>query len=322
MVSEPIWATDHAIVTTMFGNEDIRYFRWILEAANLNQYAHETAAQPGLAVEKIRNIGVPFPSWLEQRRIADFLDAKTAEADELRSTIEQQIETLEAYKRSVMTETVTTGLHPGSSMKPSGVPWVGLVPVTWKVDKLKYHLKRFEPRNPGDAPVLSLYRELGIVLKDSRDDNHNVTSEDASKYKYVRPGDFVVNKMKAWEGSVAVSDYKGIVSPAYSVYRFTDSEIIRRYFHYLLRSCYKDEFMRLSADIRVGKWDLASEALDQVPIFLPPKPEQQQIVDFLDMKVSELDEVIEIKWQQLEVLNEYRKALIFEYATGKKEVPA
>lgn len=80
--------------------------------------------------------------------------------------------------------------------------------------------------------------------------------------------------------------------------------------------------MRLSAGIRVGQWDLASEALDQVPILLPPKPEQQQIVDFLDMKVSELDKVIEIKWPQLEVLNEYRKVLIFEYVTGKKEVPA
>lgn len=82
-------------------------------------------------------------------------------------------------------------------MKDSGFEWIGEIPVNWEVDKLKFHLKRNEPRNPGDTVVLSLYRELGVIPKDSRDDNHNVTSEDTSKYKYVQPGDFVINKMKA-----------------------------------------------------------------------------------------------------------------------------
>ena len=129
-------------------------------------------------------------------------------------------------------------------MKDSGARWIGEIPNTWHSDKLKYHLKRKEPKNPGDMTVLSLYRELGIIPKDSRDDNHNQTSEDTSKYKYVKPGNFVVNKMKAWQGSVAVSDYEGIVSPAYYVYEFTDNAFDKRYFHHLLRGCYKDEFMR------------------------------------------------------------------------------
>lgn len=146
--------------------------------------------------------------------------------------------------------------------KSSGISWIGTIPKCWETDKLKYHLRRNEPRNPGDVVVLSLYRELGVIPKDSRDDNHNVTSEDTSKYKYVRPGDFVINKMKAWQGSVAVSEYEGIVSPAYFVYEFTDDTIFKRYFHYLLRSCYKDEFMRLSGGIRVGQWDLPADALE------------------------------------------------------------
>ena len=115
-------------------------------------------------------------------------------------------------------------------MKDSGFEWIGEIPVNWEVDKLKFHLKRNEPRNPGDTDVLSLYRELGVIPKDSRDDNHNVTSEDTSKYKYVQPGDFVINKMKAWQGSVAVSEYEGIVSPAYFIYKFTDDAFYRRYF--------------------------------------------------------------------------------------------
>lgn len=109
-----------------------------------------------------------------------------------------------------------------TELKYSGAGWLGDVPCHWQVDKLKYHLIRNEPRNPGEQVVLSLYRELGVIPKDSRDDNHNVTSEDTSRYKYVRPGDFVINKMKAWQGSVAVSDYEGIVSPAYYIYNFTD----------------------------------------------------------------------------------------------------
>lgn len=123
-------------------------------------------------------------------------------------------------------------------MRESGIRWIGRIPASWSVDKLKFHLVRYEPRNPGDKMVLSLYRELGVIPKDSRDDNHNVTSEDTSKYKYVRPGDFVINKMKAWQGSVAVSDYEGIVSPAYFIYRFTDDVYFKRYFHYLLTYFY------------------------------------------------------------------------------------
>ena len=111
-----------------------------------------------------------------------------------------------------------------SLYKQSGAAWIGNIPDGWVTSKLKWHLKRIEPRNPGGVQVLSLYRELGIVPKDSRDDNHNVTSEDTSNYKYVQQGDFVVNKMKAWQGSVAVSDYEGIVSPAYYVYHFTDDK--------------------------------------------------------------------------------------------------
>lgn len=159
-------------------------------------------------------------------------------------------------------------------MKYSGARWLGNIPADWNTNKLKYHLRRNEPKNPGNMVVLSLYRELGIIPKDSRDDNHNVTSEDTSKYKYVQIGDFVVNKMKAWQGSVAVSDYEGIVSPAYYVYNFTDDAFVKRYFHYLIRGCYKNEFMRLSGGIRVGQWDLPSSALDNVIVLIPPKETQ------------------------------------------------
>lgn len=199
--------------------------------------------------------------------------------------------------------------------KSSGIAWIGTIPKCWETDKLKYHLRRNEPRNPRDVVVLSLYRELGVIPKDSRDDNHNVTSEDTSKYKYVRPGDFVINKMKAWQGSVAVSEYEGIVSPAYFVYEFTDDTIFKRYFHYLLRSCYKDEFMRLSGGIRVGQWDLPADALENTPILIPPMDEQCRIADFLDAKCAEIDALTADIQSQIDTLEQYKRSVITETVT-------
>lgn len=262
-----------------------------------------------------------LPSLDEQQRIAEFLDRECGKIDGLKADIQAQIDTLEQYKRSVITEAVTHGLNPSAPMKDSGAGWMPLIPLHWKADKLKFHLRQRGIKNQIDKQVLSLYREYGIVPKDSRDDNHNVTSEDVSDYRYVRVGDFVVNKMKAWQGSVAVSNYEGIVSPAYFVYEFSDDLINKRYFHYLMRNkTYATEFRRLSGGIREGQWDLPSEALNNTIILLPPLDEQQEIADYLDNKCAEIEQIIADKESQIETLDGYKKSLIYEYVTGKKEV--
>ena len=262
-----------------------------------------------------------LPSLDEQQRIAEFLDRECGKIDGLKADIQAQIDTLEQYKRSVITEAVTHGLNPSAPMKDSGAGWMPLIPLHWKADKLKFHLRQRGIKNQIDKQVLSLYREYGIVPKDSRDDNHNVTSEDVSDYRYVRVGDFVVNKMKAWQGSVAVSNYEGIVSPAYFIYEFSDDLINKRYFHYLMRNkTYATEFRRLSGGIREGQWDLPSEALNNTIILLPPLDEQQEIADYLDNKCAEIEQIIADKESQIETLDGYKKSLIYEYVTGKKEV--
>lgn len=262
-----------------------------------------------------------LPPLAEQQRIAEFLDRECGKIDGVKADIQAQIDTLEQYKRSVITEAVTHGLNPSAPMKDSGAGWMPFIPLHWKADKLKFHLRQRGIKNQIDKQVLSLYREYGIVPKDSRDDNHNVTSEDVSDYRYVRVGDFVVNKMKAWQGSVAVSNYEGIVSPAYFVYEFSDDLINKRYFHYLMRNkTYATEFRRLSGGIREGQWDLPSEALNNTIILLPPLDEQQEIADYLDNKCAEIEQIIADKKSQIETLDNYKKSLIFEYVTGKKEV--
>ena len=198
-------------------------------------------------------------------------------------------------------------------MRDSNYGYLGIVPQSWKVDKIKYHLKALGMRNPGNAQVLSVYREYGVIPKDSRDDNHNVTSEDTSNYRYVRKGDFVINKMKAWQGSMAVSRYTGIVSPAYYVYKFTDDALNRGYFHYLLRSkLYAAEFARISGGIRVGQWDLSAYNFENTMLLIPPLEEQGKIATFLDSQCSEIDAISADIQKEIEILEQYKRSLVFE----------
>lgn len=202
-----------------------------------------------------------------------------------------------------------------AEMKDSGIEWIGMIPKNWNVDKIKYHLKRNEPKNPGNVEVLSVYREYGVIPKNSRDDNHNITSEDTSKYKYVKKGDLVINKMKTWQGSMGVSEYEGIVSPAYFVYNFTDNYFDKKYFHFLIRNCYKDEFRRISGGIREGQWDLSADLFANELVLIPPIKEQIKIVEFLNTKCAEIDTLYSDIEKQIETLEEYKKSIITEAVT-------
>lgn len=273
-----------------------------------------------LTEEQLGTISTIVPPIDEQIKISNYLDKKCEEINSVVAQLQEEIEALEEYKRSVITEAVTKGIDPDVEMRDSGIAWVGDIPAHWLVEKVKFHLQRNEPRNPGDKQVLSVYREYGVIPKDSRDDNHNVTSEDTSNYKYVVPGNLVINKMKAWQGSMGVSEYEGIVSPAYFIYKFTDNQIMPKYLHYLFRSCYKDEFRRISGGIREGQWDLSPYEFSNTLLLIPPTDEQNRIVSYIDARISEIESAITEKKQQIETIEEYKKSLIFEYVTGKKEV--
>ena len=305
-----------------FVDKEFLYYFLVSPACRVQfEKASDGGVVQNLNIDKVKHSIIYFPSVLEQQAIVAFLDSKCAEIDALFTDIQSEIETLEAYKRSVITEAVTKGLDKNVPMKESGMSWIGNVPEHWRVEKGKYHLQRKEPRNPGNQQILSVYREYGVIPKDSRDDNHNVTSEDTSKYKYVRPGNLVINKMKAWQGSMGVSKYEGVVSPAYFIYHFVDNELIPKYLHYLFRTCYKDEFRRISGGIREGQWDLSPEAFNNTMLLLPSVKEQASIVAYVDSISTEINSLIAKKQEQLAVLADYKKSVIYEYVTGKKEVP-
>lgn len=276
---------------------------------------------PSVRLPMLSNFCVCIPTTKEQESIANFLDKKCSEIDELISLQEKMIDELKAYKQSVITEAVTKGLDRNVKMKDSGIPWIGEIPKEWETFKIKQLLKNKSVKGFPNERVLSLYRDLGIVYKDSRDDNHNVTSEDTSSYKLVDVGDFVLNKMKAWQGSMAVSNYRGIISPAYYICTFNRSDVCKRYVHYLLRNdTYKPEYMRLSSGLRIGQWDLNIDDFLNISMVFPPLDEQESIANFLDEKCSEIDSLISIKEKKIEELKDYKKSLIYEYVTGKKRV--
>ncbi len=210
-------------------------------------------------------------------------------------------------------------------MKDSGIEWIGEIPEGWEVSQLKYATRWKSEKGCPDAPVLSLYRDFGVVPKDSRDDNHNVTSLDTSNYKVVDIGDLVINKMKAWQGSMAVSDYRGIVSPAYHVCSITSNKVNKRYLHHLLRNpAYLPEYARLSTGMRIGQWDLGFDDFKNIPFLIPPLDEQAKIADYLDNGCASLDVILNKTRSSIKEYKKLKQAVITQAVTkgirGEREM--
>lgn len=198
------------------------------------------------------------------------------------------------------------------SYKCSSYDWLGNIPFHWTEKSIRQITKVISERlNNREMPLLSVYREYGVILKNSRDDNHNVESNDLSNYKVVRNGNLVLNKMKMWQGSLGVSKYDGVVSPAYIVCKITDESINVDFLHLLLRSAkYKTYYNQYSYGVRVGQWDMHYDDFKNMRINLPPRAEQDQIVRFLDWKVSEINKLINIRKQEVIELKNLMSAII------------
>jgi type I restriction enzyme, S subunit len=197
----------------------------------------------------------------------------------------------------------------------SGVAWLGEVPQHWHLRPFWTCFRREKRTDFPEEELLSVYREYGVVRKSDRDDNHNNPSEDLSAYQLVEPDDLVVNKMKAWQGSVAISPYRGIVSPAYFVYRPRHNES-SRFLHYLMRSPgYTAGYLSLSKGIRIGQWDLDPIYHSRMPLLLPPEIEQEQIARFLDGETARIDVLIEEQRRLIALLKEKRQAVISHAVT-------
>lgn len=197
----------------------------------------------------------------------------------------------------------------------SGLQWLGSFPDHWTMRPIWTLFRRVKRSGYQDEQLLSVYRDYGVVPKASRDDNFNKASDDLSAYQLVEPGDLAINKMKAWQGSVAISDFRGIVSPAYFVFEAIHGEV-PRYLHYLLRSAeYTTGYLSISKGIRPNQWDLEPQEHSRMPVLLPPLPEQTAIATFLDRETGKIDALVEEQKQLIELLKEKRQAVISHAVT-------
>jgi type I restriction enzyme S subunit len=202
-------------------------------------------------------------------------------------------------------------LKPYPSMKESGVPWLGPVPEHWNVSKLRHLLENATGRKRPDLTLLSVVREKGVIRRDvtGDDENRNFIPDDLSNYRVVRPGQFAMNKMKAWQGSYGVSPYEGLVSPAYFVFNL--SGVDGTFFHAAIRSrTYVSFFAQASDGVRIGQWDLSQTRMREIGFVVPPLAEQAAIIRFLDHADRRIRRHIRAKQKLLKLLDEQKHAII------------
>lgn len=291
-----------------------------IDAVNASTYG---AKMPRANWDFIGSCYLPLPPMNMQTVISSVLNEKFAQVDALISNVQAQIEKLKAYKQSVISEVVTKGLDPTVPMKDSGVEWIGEIPEHWGVTRIK---NMFELRNERNdeadltkVNLISLYTDLGVIQHSDLTATTGNRAVTAEGYKIVRKNDIVVNIILCWMGAVGMSQYDGVTSPAYDIYRpleDTNSE----YYHYLFRTNrFNGECYRYGRGIMMMRWRTYSTEFRAINIPCPPAEEQKKIVAHLNEKCNKIDQLIAIKQAKIEKLEQYKRSLIYEYVTGKKE---
>lgn len=278
----------------------------------------DAGVRSNLNSKDLLELSIPFPSLDEQRRIAEFLDRECGKIDGLKADIQAQIDTLEQYKRSVITEAVTHGLNPSAPMKDSVIPWVGQFPTHWTKKKGKYILRYMSKPVKQDDSVITCFRDGEVTLRSNRREDGFTMADKEIGYQGVDVGDLVVHGMDGFAGAIGISDSRGKASPVLNVLNTKQN---KKYIMYYLRSmAYGEVFTALSTGIRVRSCDLRWNKLAELLYPLPPIDEQNNIVNYIDEQIARTNEIIADKKSQIETLDGYKKSLIYEYVTGKKEV--
>lgn len=258
----------------------------------------------------------------EQQKIVDFLDEKVGEIDSVIAKTKETIEDYKKYKQAIITDAVTKGIYDTVTLKATENVHIDKIPAHWDMKKLKYvfYIKKDIAGKEG-YDILSITQK-GIKIKDISI-NEGQLAESYSNYQLVNVGDFAMNHMDLLTGWVDVSKYSGVTSPDYRVFNFIDkSAYCKEYYLYLMQMCYMNKiFYGLGQGVsNLGRWRLQADKFLNFTIPMPPLCEQREIAEYLDEKCSEIDKLVAKKEELLVDLESYKKSLIYEYVTGKKEV--
>ena len=292
----------------------------IIQNAETNIYGAKLLNQ-----ERIKEATILFPPLTEQRAIADWLDAKCADIDAAIELQQRMIDKLKAYKTAVIHQAVTKGLDKNANLKDSGVQWIGEVPQHWEVCHLGSIFKENVRLNTEEKETNALQFRLGEIISKSKGNSKYIPIS-LSGYNIVEPNVIMINGLNLSfdfiSQRVALVKERGVITSTYiaiapSCY-IEDENTTSRYACYLLKAY--DTCKVLHSMGRGLRATLSYSTLSKMPILLPPLAEQRAIADWLDAKCADIDATIALKEQKQEKLKEYKKTIIFEYVTGKKQV--
>lgn len=264
---------------------------------------------------------IPLPPLAEQEKIVSYLEDKTSMIDAYVADKEKEIELLQELKQKTIADAVTKGLNPDAKMKDSGISWIGEIPEHWEDYRFATLFKEKSICNHINEELLSVYLDRGVI-RFSEDNNKrtNPTSKDLSKYQLVDIGDFVLNNQQAWRGSVGVSRYRGIISPAYFIFEMS-SKLNPLYANYLLRSTSCVAYYYIcSKGIGSIQRNLDWSSLKQKKLAIPPLDEQQAIVAYIEEKCQKIDKLASEIQSEIDYLKEYKQRLIADCVTGQVNV--
>ncbi len=275
--------------------------------------------------QEMKKITIPTPPINEQKQIASFLDGRCEEIDALLSSLQKQIETLEAYRQSIICRAVTIGIQPNRNLKQSGVDWCPVIPENWVVTNPKALFTLRNQRAFAGERQLTASQRHGIVYQDEFMEMENqkvVTVEkDFSILKHVEPNDFVIS-MRSFQGGLEYSELSGCISSAYVMLIPDAQKVYPPFYKWFFKSSqYINAIQSTTNLVRDGQ-AMRYANFVKVPLFIIPMDEQKEIADYLNDTVQKIDALLSSRQKQVDVLEGYRKAVIFEYVTGKKEVPS
>lgn len=317
-----------------------KYFQYIFSSfysqGHTKLYIKQTTGIQNLNItEMFSREVIPLPPLSEQQAIANYLDDKCAQIDNITATINEQIEVLKQYKKSVITEAVTKGLDPNVPMKDSGVEWIEQIPEKWNIERFKYNftfskglqITKADLREEG-CPVISygqihskINNGVSVNLKLIRFVDGSYQEEKSAITQY---GDIIwADTSEDYDGignSIFIDSNKNIFAGYHTIITRPLLDKITKYFAYLFQTdIWRLQLRKQATGIKV--FSITQKMLKNCSILIPPLCEQQAIADYLDDKCAQIDAIIANKQAQLETLAAYKKSLIYEYVTGKKSVP-
>ena len=297
------------------------FFFWMIKEAmqNMNNDNKHGIFMQHVTLDVFNNFSVPLPPLSEQKRIATYLFQKISEADIMLDDTLSSITGYKKLKQAVITQAVTKGVRGEREMKDSGVEWIGEIPKEWKCQKLKYTI--FPQNRPvfSTDEIITCFRDGIVTLRKNRREDGFTVSFTEHGYQGVEIGDLVIHGMDAFAGAIGCSDSRGKTTPVVHVCTTTGNN---RFFMFFLRHmAYSNIFMDFSNGIRIRSSDFRNfTKLGIFDVLVPPIAEQNEIADYLDAKCTEIDKLIAKKEQLVKELESYKKSLIYEVVTGKREV--